>query len=67
MSRSLLAVWVLAGATLVGDQLPPPAWNNAPAQPVPGVEHKTFTSRAASATVGYNVLLPPGYSTSDRR
>ena len=67
MRRSLVAVWVLAGATLVGDQLPPPVWNNTPVERVPAVEHKTFPSRAASTAVGYNVLLPPGYSTSDRR
>ena len=66
--RTLLpALWILGVATLAGDQLPPPSWNNVPSQPVPGVEHKTFRSRAASADVGYNVLLPPGYAAGDRR
>jgi endo-1,4-beta-xylanase len=68
MRHILPALWILAGATLVADQLPPPAWNNLPAQSVPGVEHRTFRSQKAAAAIGYNVLLPPGYADAgDRR
>ena len=67
MRHLLLLGLVLACAALAEAQLPPPAWNNPPAQAVAGVEHKTFHSRAASADVGYNVLLPPGYAAGDRR
>lgn len=67
MRTVLVAFWLLAVATLAGDQLPPPAWNNVPAQPVAGIEHRSFRSRAAAAEVGYNVLLPPGYADSTRR
>jgi S-formylglutathione hydrolase FrmB len=66
MRKVLLALWMLGGVTLVA-QLPPPAWNNVPAQPVAGVEHRTFRSQKAGTDVGYNVLLPPGYATGDRR
>jgi endo-1,4-beta-xylanase len=67
MRTVLFALWVVAGATLLGDQLPPPSWNNLPAQPVAGVEHRTFRSGKAGTDIGYNVLLPPGYATGDRR
>jgi endo-1,4-beta-xylanase len=67
MRHILFALWILAGATLSGDQLPPPSWNNAPVQPVAGVEHRTFRSQKAGADIGYNVLLPPGYAAGDQR
>jgi endo-1,4-beta-xylanase len=67
MRHILLALWILAGATLIGDQLPPPSWNNPPVQPVAGVEHRAFRSQKAGADIGYNVLLPPGYAAGDRR
>ncbi len=47
--------------------LPPPVWNNPPQQPIPGVEHNTFHSNSMNEEVGYNLLLPPGYSSGERR
>lgn len=42
-------------------------WNAPPAQPVEGVEHGTYHSESMDVTVGYNVLLPDGYTDTDRR
>ena len=45
----------------------PVTWSNPPEAPVPGVQHRTFRSAALDAEVGYNILLPPDYESSDRR
>jgi enterochelin esterase-like enzyme len=45
----------------------PVTWSNPPEGPVPGVQHRTFRSAALDAEVGYNILLPPDYESSDRR
>lgn len=43
------------------------SWNNPPEEPIPGVEHRSFESSALGETVGYSVLLPPGYEQGDDR
>ncbi|MEZ5361710.1 MAG: hypothetical protein R2748_05030 [Bryobacterales bacterium] len=41
-------------------------WNNPlPANAPEGVEHATFYSKANKTTVGYNILLPPGYNAPE--
>ncbi len=42
-------------------------WVNPPANPQPGVVHKTYFSQAMQHDVGYNIYLPPGYEAGDRR
>jgi S-formylglutathione hydrolase FrmB len=66
-SAVLLAGWVLAGGALLAGQLVPPVWNNQPASLPSGVEHRTFFSRAIATDIGYNVVLPPGYASEQRR
>lgn len=40
---------------------------NLPAAPVEGVRHETFYSKLYAHDVGYNIYLPAGYASSDRR
>jgi endo-1,4-beta-xylanase len=64
----LVLLWLChAGAGAQQPQNWPPVWNNPPAEPAPGVEHHTFVSAQLQTEVGYNILLPPGYATSERR
>ncbi len=58
----IAAVCLLAAAAQAQGQL---QWNSPPSQPVPGVEHGTFHSDSMDVEVGYNVLLPDGYTQSD--
>lgn len=66
LALSVFAILLLPGAAHAV-QLWPPVWSNPPETPIPGVEHHTFHSSSLDSEVGYNVLLPPGYSSSDRR
>lgn len=46
-------------------------WVNPPTQEqlqqVPGLVHETFESPAMKMTVGYSVVLPPGYASTNKR
>jgi S-formylglutathione hydrolase FrmB len=67
LTLTITAVGVFGGSTLCMAQLAPPVWSNPPAVAVPGVEHRTFHSSTLDTAVGYNILLPPGYDSADRR
>lgn len=41
--------------------------NEMPGRAVDGLKHQTFESKIAKTKIGYMVLLPPGYETSDQR
>ncbi|KAA5544517.1 1,4-beta-xylanase [Roseiconus nitratireducens] len=41
--------------------------NPLPEHQIAGLEHATFDSRLADQAVGYAILLPPGYETSQQR
>ncbi|MEZ5393187.1 MAG: alpha/beta hydrolase-fold protein [Bryobacterales bacterium] len=60
---------ILAVATLFAAALAAQTefqWNNPlPANAPEGVEHATFYSKANKTTVGYNILLPPGYNAPE--
>jgi endo-1,4-beta-xylanase len=43
------------------------SWNNPPTRPTDGVEHRSFRSPSMGIDVGYSILLPPGYSTTQAR
>lgn len=60
-----LSTWALAVAVIHAAQLP--VWNNPPTQVIPGVEHKSFHSNSMNTAVGYNLLLPSGYDSAERR
>jgi enterochelin esterase-like enzyme len=42
-------------------------WFNAPKSLEPGVRHKGYHSASMDQQVGYNIYLPPGYETGERR
>ena len=46
---------------------PEGSWNNPPKQRIAGLEHRTFRSGAMKADVGYNICLPPEYSSGKKR
>lgn len=48
-------------------QYRPWAWVNPPANPQPGVIHRTYYSDAMRCEVGYNIYLPPGYEGGTQR
>ncbi len=61
---AIAAACLLAAAAHGQGQL---QWSQAPTQPIPGVEHGTFTSSSMDVEVGYNVLLPRGYADTEER
>lgn len=77
MNRSLFCVAAclsvltrLAGSSL-GDERIPKTWVRPPSaaamKATPGLKHFTYESTAMKATVGYSVVLPPGYEQSRQR
>lgn len=42
-------------------------WNDPPATPIPGVEHKVLKSTSMARDMGYNVFLPPGYAENKEK
>ena len=60
-----IASLVLSAAALLLSALPLAAenWNNPPSNLPAGAEHKTFMSTSMKTEVGYNIYLPPGYSS----
>ena len=64
---ALLSLGLPAGGAPHAGQAGAPVWNNPPQQPIPGVEHRTFHSASMETDVGYSILLPPGYPSSERR
>ena len=66
--RLALAVLAIVAALPAQDAPRPFRWNNPlPASAPKGVEHGTFHSDANGVEVGFNVLLPPGYSSDTSR
>jgi S-formylglutathione hydrolase FrmB len=62
-----IGVGIIGGLSSFSDasaQTLPISWSNPPTQPVPGVSHRTFLSRAAGVQVGYSIVLPPQYESS---
>jgi endo-1,4-beta-xylanase len=59
-----IAALILMAAVLAAEPVLPRGggWDNPPAEPGPGVVHKTFRSGSMNVDVGYNLYLPPGYA-----
>jgi enterochelin esterase-like enzyme len=42
-------------------------WNHPPNEKIPGVEHGAFRSASMKVDVGFNIYLPPGYSSEGEK
>lgn len=62
-----LVAWIFASLIFHAAQQQPPIWNNPASQVISGVAHETFHSTSMRVEVGYNILLPPGYESEQRR
>ncbi len=77
MALAIVPALLMAGPLVLRAEPPPvpvpasvPAfmtWLNPPHKPMPGVEHKSYMSRAMKTAVGYNIYLPPGYGEGRQR
>lgn len=62
LAFAILLFAVPANAQQPGGEV---SWNNPPEEPIPGVTHRTFKSDVIGQTIGYSVLVPPGYDDGD--
>lgn len=66
-----LSALTLQTGTANSDERIPSTWVRPPSaaalKAIPGLRHFTYDSAAMKATVGYSVILPPGYEQSRRR
>ena len=57
--HATLGVWLGVGFQLMAKE----SWNNPPKRAERDVRHETFRSAALKNGVGYNICLPPEYSS----
>ena len=62
--RTCYLLSLLATSLGAAEEKPFMSFFNPPATPIPMEEHRSYESTAMKIKVGYNIYLPPGYSSS---